>query len=85
MNTIKSLKYLVIIILTYLGLTVLELLLLGPLVKGLELGWFLELFIFLVFILLINPIITYRISNKIEMNPDDLKTKGGIKEAYKKV
>ena len=83
MNFTNSIKYILSCMLIYLSIFLLELFLLNPLLDGISENYIIRIIIYAFLMLIINPIITFYIGERLPFNPEGLKVPHGLEGALK--
>ena len=83
MSFTSSIRYIFSCLLIYLLLALGEYLILNPIILPLIKSYLIRILIYSLFLLIINPIITYFIGEKIPVRPIGLRVNEGLEEALK--
>ncbi len=83
MKVTEGLKYMFLCLLLYLALGLVEIYGLRPLLDTVTDSFFLQTAVYMVLMLVVNPILTYVISEKLPFAPSGLKVAGGLETALK--
>lgn len=83
MNFINSIKYILACMIIYISIFLLELLLMNPLIDGISENYIIRIIIYSFMMLIINPIITFYLGERLPFNPEGLKAPLGLEGALK--
>ena len=83
MKVTEGLKYMFLCLLLYLTLGLIEIYGLRPLLDTVTESFFLQTVIYAALMLIVNPILTYVISERLPFAPSGLKVAGGLETALK--
>ena len=83
MKFFEALKYTAICFVIYLGLAFFELFVLKNVLDMISDDYLIRLAAFLICLFLVNPLLTYRITEKLPFAPKDLKVASGLEEALR--